>query len=71
MNGAPVLRTALDEAVDSVEVFESELGERVDFLCPASDCRRTVGAGLFVGVLRWVCCNEETDSSDSSGLELA
>lgn len=72
VKGAPVLRMAVDEAVDdSVEVFESELAERVDFLCPASEALLVGAAVLLAAVFRCVCCNDVTDSSDSSGLEMA
>lgn len=71
VNGAPVVRIAFDEPTDvSVEPLESELADLADFLWPASDARLVVGVAVFE-VLRCVCCNEPTDSSDSSALDTA
>lgn len=68
-----MLRTAPDDpAEDSVDVDDSELAERVVFLCVASDGLLVVaGAVLVAVVFLCVCCGEVTDSSDSSALDAA
>lgn len=75
VKGAPVLRIALDEPVDSVEALESELADLVDFLFPVSEDLRVAAAAvavLLAAVFRCVCCREVTDSSSvSSALETA
>lgn len=73
VNGAPVVRTAVDEAAeDSEEVLESELGDLVDFFVPASDIF-LVAPVVDFGIEGFLClCSEVTDSSsDSSALETA
>lgn len=73
VKGAPVLRIAVDEAVeDSVDELESELAERADFLWLASEGLLVAAAAvLLAAVFLCVCWRELTDSSVSSVLDTA